>query len=41
VKFPGDTLTPNQIAARARMTPDELKKVVEMQPEKDCKCKKK
>lgn len=40
VKFPGDKMTPNQQLARARMTPAERAKVVEMEPAKDCTCTK-
>jgi hypothetical protein len=39
VKFPGDELTDNQKLARKNMTKAERKKVVEMDPDKDCKCK--
>jgi hypothetical protein len=38
VKFPGDSLTPNQQLARQRMTPSELAKIVEMEPDQDCVC---
>jgi uncharacterized Zn-binding protein involved in type VI secretion len=39
VKFPGDSLTPNQQLARMRMSPAEREKIVEMDPARDCACK--
>jgi Domain of unknown function (DUF4150)/VRR-NUC domain len=39
VKFPGDTLTDNQKAARQMMSQGEYNKIVEMHPDKDCNCK--
>ena len=41
VKFKGDQLTENQKTARAMMSDDEKKKIVEMSPEDDCICEKK